>query len=74
MTTNGTNGSQSPYNRVILKLSGESLGGEGGCGIDPDKADFIAKKVRDVYNVGVQVAVVIGGGNLWREGARDEGK
>ena len=66
MTTNGTNGSQSPYNRVILKLSGESLGGEGGCGIDPDKADFIANKVRDVYNVGVQVAVVIGGGNLWR--------
>lgn len=66
MTTNGTNGSQSPYNRVILKLSGEALGGEGGCGIDPDKADFIAKKVRDVYNLGVQVAVVIGGGNLWR--------
>ncbi|QPC85105.1 UMP kinase [Phototrophicus methaneseepsis] len=72
MDTNGAaNKSQSPYGRVLLKLSGEALGGEGGCGIDPDKAAFIAGKVKDVYQLGVQVAVVMGGGNLWR-GANGE--
>lgn len=71
MENNGTNGQKSPYGRVMLKLSGEALGGEGGFGIDPDKAAFIASKVKAVYELGVQVSVVIGGGNLWR-GANGE--
>ena len=55
-----------PYGRVLLKLSGEALAGEGGAGIDPDKTAYIARRVREVYELGMQVAIVIGGGNLWR--------
>ena len=54
------------YRRIVLKLSGEALGGADGQGIDPDRADEIARKLRSVHDLGVQVAVVIGGGNLWR--------
>lgn len=55
-----------PYERALLKLSGEALAGEGGTGIDPDKTAYIAQRVREVYELGIQVAIVIGGGNLWR--------
>ncbi len=55
-----------PYQRVLLKLSGEALAGDNGAGIDPEKAAYIAQRVREVYELGVQVAIVIGGGNLWR--------
>jgi len=54
------------YRRILLKLGGEGLAGEGGFGIDPSAAEFVARKVISVVNLGVQVAVVIGGGNLWR--------
>jgi uridylate kinase len=54
------------YRRVLLKLGGEALAGEGGFGINPSLAEDLAKKVIDVINMGVQVAVVIGGGNIWR--------
>jgi uridylate kinase len=54
------------YRRVLLKLGGEALAGEGGFGINPSLAEDLAKKVIDVANMGVQVAVVIGGGNIWR--------
>ncbi len=54
------------YRRIVLKLGGEALGGADGQGIDPDRADEIARKLRSVHDLGVQVAVVIGGGNLWR--------
>ncbi|MCB0097688.1 MAG: UMP kinase [Caldilineaceae bacterium] len=54
------------FQRVLLKLGGESLAGEGGVGIDPKCAAEVAQKVLHVVNLGVQVAVVIGGGNLWR--------
>lgn len=54
------------YRRVLLKLGGESLAGEGGFGINPRMAEFLAHKVVEVVNLGVQVAIVIGGGNLWR--------
>ncbi len=57
------------YQRILLKLSGEALAGEGGFGIDPDKATNIAQRVKEVYELGVDVAIVIGAGNLWR-GAR----
>lgn len=54
------------FQRILLKLGGESLAGEGGVGIDPKRAAEVAQKVLQVVNLGVQVAVVIGGGNLWR--------
>lgn len=54
------------YRRVLLKLGGEALAGEGGFGINPSRADFVAQRVIDVVNMGVQIAVVIGAGNLWR--------
>ena len=55
-----------PYQRVLLKLSGEALAGDSGFGIDPEMTAYIAQRVREVYEMGVQVAIVIGGGNLWR--------
>jgi uridylate kinase len=54
------------YKRIVLKLSGEALAGEGGLGIDPDRADEIAEKIKVICDMGVQVAIVIGAGNLWR--------
>jgi uridylate kinase len=54
------------YKRILLKLSGEALGGEGGIGINVDEADVIASRVKEVYDMGVEVALVIGAGNLWR--------
>ena len=54
------------YHRILLKLSGEALAGEQGFGIDPSRAAEIAERVRDVRELGVDVAIVIGGGNLWR--------
>ncbi|GAB4325592.1 MAG: UMP kinase [Phototrophicales bacterium] len=54
------------YKRILLKLSGEALAGSQGCGIDPDRAKEIAMKIKQVYDSGVQVGVVIGAGNLWR--------
>jgi uridylate kinase len=61
------NGSkQAAYKRIVLKLSGEALAGPQGYGIDPDCAEEIAEKVKAVHELGVQVAIVIGAGNLWR--------
>jgi uridylate kinase len=57
------------YRRILLKLGGESLSGVNGFGIDPDRAEDIAQRVKDVHGMGVDVAVVIGGGNLWRGSA-----
>ncbi len=54
------------YKRILLKLGGESLAGEGGFGIDPLRAAEVAEIVKDVYDLGVQIAIVIGAGNLWR--------
>ena len=54
------------YQRILLKLGGESLAGPSGFGIDPDQAETIAKRVKEVREMGVQVAIVIGAGNLWR--------
>ncbi len=54
------------YNRILLKLSGEALSPDAGLGIDPDKAEIIANKVKEVSDLGVQIGVVIGAGNLWR--------
>jgi uridylate kinase len=54
------------YQRILLKLGGESLAGEGGFGINPRRAEEVAQKIIAVVNMGVQVALVIGGGNMWR--------
>jgi len=54
------------YQRILLKLSGEALSGEDGRGIDPLQAEAIARRIQDVHKMGVQVAIVIGAGNLWR--------
>ncbi|MCW5888085.1 MAG: UMP kinase, partial [Anaerolineales bacterium] len=57
---------KSVYSRVLLKLSGEALAGAQGLGIDPLKAEGIAAQVSEVVQMGVQLAIVIGAGNLWR--------
>jgi uridylate kinase len=54
------------YKRILLKMGGEALAGPQGFGIDPKRAEEVAQIVKDVYDLGVQVAIVIGGGNLWR--------
>jgi len=54
------------YRRIVLKLSGEALAGSQGYGIDPLVLDRVASEVRDVSNLGVQIAIVIGGGNIFR--------
>ncbi len=54
------------YKRVLLKLSGEVLMGEQGYGIDPQVFRVIAEEIKDVYLLGVQIAIVIGGGNIIR--------
>jgi uridylate kinase len=56
----------SVYTRVLLKLSGEALAGTGGLGIDPDVLSSIARQVADVARDGVELAVVVGGGNYFR--------
>lgn len=54
------------YKRILLKMGGEALAGPGGFGIDPKRAAEVAQIVKDVYDLGVQIALVIGAGNLWR--------
>ncbi|MBU0981567.1 UMP kinase [Patescibacteria group bacterium] len=54
------------YKRVMIKLSGEVLGGSDGVGADPDSVMKICKEVKAVAKTGVQVAIVVGGGNFWR--------
>ena len=54
------------YKRILLKLSGEALGGPMGYGIDVQEAESIASRIKEVHDMGVDVAVVIGAGNLWR--------
>ena len=60
------------YTRVLLKLSGESLQGGQGYGIHADTVRGIARELKEVYELGVQVAIVVGGGNIFR-GARQSG-
>jgi len=54
------------YKRIILKLSGEALAGEKGFGLEPEVLNSIASQVKEIVDMGVQVAVVVGGGNFWR--------
>ncbi|GAB4482015.1 MAG: UMP kinase [Anaerolineae bacterium] len=54
------------YHRILLKLGGEALSGENDFGIDPRRAEWIASLIKRVKQHGVEIAVVIGAGNLWR--------
>ncbi len=54
------------YKRILLKLSGEALMGDKGHGIDPATAEFIASEIKKVVDIGTEVAIVIGGGNIFR--------
>src|SRR5512147_2882124 len=58
--------SEIKYKRVVLKLSGEALASKSGFGIDVDEAESIASRIKEVHDMGVEVAAVIGAGNLWR--------
>ena len=59
-------GSRGNYGRVLLKLSGEVFGGSKGIGVDPDVLQDVAKQIADVVRGGVQIAIVVGGGNFFR--------
>ncbi|MCX7843540.1 MAG: UMP kinase [Clostridia bacterium] len=54
------------YKRVMLKISGEALAGEKKSGIDPDTLGLISDKIVEVHKMGVEIAIVVGGGNFWR--------
>ena len=66
MTRKGLHMSTLKYQRVLLKLSGEALAPKGETGIDPVAANMIAKQVKEVVELGADLAIVIGGGNIWR--------
>jgi uridylate kinase len=59
-------GTRGTYKRVLLKLSGEVFGGNKGVGVDPDVLQDVARQIKDVVMTGVQVAIVVGGGNFFR--------
>jgi uridylate kinase len=61
------------FSRVLLKLSGESLGGESGRGVASPSLHRIAAEIKDAHAKGAQIAIVVGGGNIWR-GAQDRGE
>lgn len=54
------------YKRVLLKLSGEALSGEKGFGFDPEVAKVVAQELKEVHDLGAELAIVCGGGNVWR--------
>ena len=65
---------QAKYNRILLKISGESLKGAGPTGIDSSAVKYIAQQIVDAHAANIELAVVIGGGNIWRgEEAEREG-
>jgi uridylate kinase len=59
---------QAQYRRVLLKISGESLKGSAAAGIDPNAVNYLAQQVDEAHSLGVELAIVIGGGNIWRGG------
>ncbi|HRG45494.1 MAG: UMP kinase [Leptospiraceae bacterium] len=57
---------QKPYKRILIKLSGEALAGEGEYGIDGNKTSALAKEIFDIHKQNIEVAIVVGGGNIFR--------
>lgn len=60
------NNEQPKYKRVLIKLSGEALGGEHGSGIDPEAIQNVAAQIQQIRDLGVEVVIVVGGGNIFR--------
>jgi uridylate kinase len=58
--------SEYKYDRILLKLSGEALSGATGFGIDVSETEAIASRIKEIHEMGIEVAVVIGAGNIWR--------
>jgi uridylate kinase len=54
------------YNKVLLKLSGEALMGDQSFGISPEMINYVAEEIRSIFDLGVQIAIVVGGGNIFR--------
>ena len=54
------------YGRILLKLSGEVLAGDKGFGIDPKKASYLANEVKSVFDLGIEIGLIIGAGNIFR--------
>jgi len=54
------------YKRILLKLSGESLKGHKTHGVDPDALDYMAGEIKSIMSLGVELGIVVGGGNIWR--------
>lgn len=54
------------YRRIVLKLSGEALSGKQGFGLEPEVVRSIAEQIKEVSELGVEIAIVVGGGNIWR--------
>lgn len=57
---------QSQYKRVVIKLSGEALAGKQGFGLEHKILDSISQQVKEIVEIGIQTAIVVGGGNIWR--------
>jgi uridylate kinase len=55
-----------PYKRILLKLSGEALAGQAGYGIDEDVLKVIAREIKEIHGTGIQIGIVVGGGNIFR--------
>jgi uridylate kinase len=66
MNTTGPGSSTAKYRRILLKLSGEALGGQAGLGINATALESMARQIREVRELGVEVVIVIGGGNIFR--------
>jgi uridylate kinase len=66
MTSQNGNSTKPYFKRVLLKLGGEALSGDDGTAIDIDRALYIAERIREIYELGTEIAVVIGAGNIWR--------
>lgn len=58
--------SKPKYKRIMLKISGEALAGNKGFGLDQPTINAIAQKIKECYDMGVEIAIVVGGGNFWR--------
>ena len=54
------------YKRIMIKLSGEAMAGDAGFGLDHKKINSIAEQIKRCYDMGVEIGIVIGGGNFWR--------
>lgn len=66
MMRGGTTMTEPKYKRIVLKLSGEAIAGEAGFGIDPGTIANMVKEIKEVHEIGVEIAIVVGGGNIWR--------